>query len=67
MDMNPWERRQKILETLCLRQHDTYGNLAHLIHRVVLYEVDQAYLLFQHQHGFLAPVILQNFIQGKAD
>ena len=29
MDMNPWERRQKILETLCLRRHDTYGNLAH--------------------------------------
>ena len=29
MDMNPWERRQKILEVLCLRRHDTYGNLAH--------------------------------------
>ena len=29
MDMNPWERRQKILEALCLRRHDTYGNLAH--------------------------------------
>ena len=29
MDMNPWERRQMILETLCLRRHDTYGNLAH--------------------------------------
>ena len=29
MDLNPWERRQKILETLCLRRHDTYGNLAH--------------------------------------
>ena len=28
MDMNPWERRQKILEALCLRRHDTYGNLA---------------------------------------
>ena len=29
MDQNPWERRQKILEVLCLRRHDTYGNLAH--------------------------------------
>ena len=29
MDLNPWERRQKILEALCLRRHDTYGNLAH--------------------------------------
>ena len=29
MDMNPWERRQKILEVLCLRRHDTYSNLAH--------------------------------------
>ena len=29
MDLNPWERRQKILEVLCLRRHDTYGNLAH--------------------------------------
>ena len=29
MDMNPWERRQKILEVLCLRRHDTYRNLAH--------------------------------------
>ena len=32
MDMNPWERRQKILETLCLRRHDTYSNLAHEFH-----------------------------------
>ena len=38
-----------------------------LIHRVVLHEVDQAYLLFQCQHGFLAPVILQNFVQGKTE
>ena len=29
MDVTPWERRQKILEALCLRRHDTYGNLAH--------------------------------------
>ena len=29
MDLNPWERRQKILEVLCLRRHDTYGNLVH--------------------------------------
>ena len=29
MDMNPWERRQKILELLCLRRHETTGNLAH--------------------------------------
>ncbi len=29
MDMNPWERRQKLLEVLCLRRHDTAENLAH--------------------------------------
>ena len=29
MDMNPWERRQKILEVLCLRWHETTSNLAH--------------------------------------
>ena len=29
MEMNPWERRQKLLEVLCLRRHDTTGNLAH--------------------------------------
>ncbi len=29
MDMNPWERRQKILEALCFRRNDTAGNLAH--------------------------------------
>lgn len=29
MDMNPWERRQKLLEVLCLRRHDTTANLAH--------------------------------------
>ena len=29
MDMTPWERRQKILETLCLRRQDTYRNLSH--------------------------------------
>ena len=29
MDMSPWERRQKILETLCLRRHETTGNLTH--------------------------------------
>ena len=28
MDMNPWERRQKILEILCLRRHETTDNLA---------------------------------------
>ena len=28
MDMNPWERRQKILEVLCLRRQETTGNLA---------------------------------------
>ncbi len=32
MDMTPWERRQKILEALCLRRYDTYGNLAHEFH-----------------------------------
>ena len=36
-----------------------------LIYRVILREVDQAYLLFQRQHGFLAPVVLQDFVQGK--
>ena len=29
MDMTPWERRQKLLEVLCLRRFDTAGNLAH--------------------------------------
>ncbi len=29
MDMNPWERQQKLLEVLCLRRYDTLGNLAH--------------------------------------
>ena len=29
MDMNPWERRQKILEILCLRRHETTETLAH--------------------------------------
>ena len=29
MDLNPWERRQKILEVLCQRRRDTYANLAH--------------------------------------
>ena len=28
MDLNPWERRQKILEVLCLRRHDTSIGLA---------------------------------------
>ena len=36
-----------------------------LIYRVILREVDQAYLLFRRQHGFLAPVVLQDFVQGK--
>ena len=31
MAMNPWERRQKILEALCLRRHETTENLAHEI------------------------------------
>lgn len=26
--MNPFERRQKLLEVLCRRRHDTYDNLA---------------------------------------
>ena len=38
-----------------------------LIYRVILRKVDQAYLLFRRQHGFLAPVVLQNFVQGKAE
>lgn len=29
MSLNPWERRQKLLEVLCQRRHDTYANLAH--------------------------------------
>lgn len=29
MDLNPWERRQKLLEVLCQRRHDTCSNLAH--------------------------------------
>lgn len=27
--MNPWERRQKLLETLCLRRQSTYKALAY--------------------------------------
>ena len=27
--MGPAERRQELLEVLCLRRHDTYDNLAH--------------------------------------
>ena len=38
-----------------------------LIYRVILCEVDQAYLLFRRQHGFLAPVVIQDFVQGKAE
>ena len=37
-----------------------------LIYQVILCEVDQAYLLLRCQHGFLAPVILQNFVQGMS-
>ena len=29
MDLNPWERRQKTLEILCLLRHETTENLAH--------------------------------------
>ena len=29
MSLNPWERRQKLLEVLCQRRHDTCANLAH--------------------------------------
>lgn len=29
MSMTPWDRRQKILEVLCIRRHDTCSNLAH--------------------------------------
>ena len=32
MSMNPWERRQKILEVLCLRRQETTDNLAHEFH-----------------------------------
>ena len=32
MDMNPWERRQKILEILCFRRHETTDNLAREFH-----------------------------------
>ena len=32
MDMNPWERRQKILEILCFRRHETTDNLARELH-----------------------------------
>lgn len=28
MRMNPWERRQKLLEVLCQRRHETSGTLA---------------------------------------
>ena len=32
MDMTPWERRQRILEILCLRRHETCSVLAHEFH-----------------------------------
>ena len=32
MDMTPWERRQKILEILCLRRHETCSVLAYEFH-----------------------------------
>lgn len=30
--MSPSERRRELLEVLCLRRHDTYGNLANEFH-----------------------------------
>ena len=38
-----------------------------LIYWVIPREVDQAYLLFRRQHGFLTPVVIQDFVQGKAE
>ena len=38
-----------------------------LIYQVIPCEVDQAYFLFRRQHGFLAPVVLKDFVQGKAE
>ena len=32
MDMTPWERRQRILEILCLRRHETCSVLAYEFH-----------------------------------
>ena len=41
--MSPSERRQKLLEVLCLRRYDTCANLAHEFHvcqRTIRYDVE---------------------------
>lgn len=41
--MGPTERRQKLLEVLCLRRHDTYDNLANEFNvskRTIRYDVE---------------------------
>lgn len=41
--MSPSERRQKLLEVLCLRRHDTCANLAHEFHvcqRTIRYDIE---------------------------
>ena len=41
--MNPTERREKILEVICLRRHDTCANLAHEFNvclRTIRYDVE---------------------------
>lgn len=42
--MSPSERRQKLLEVLCLRRHDTCANLAHEFHvcqRTIRYDIEE--------------------------
>ena len=41
--MSPSERRQKLLEVLCLRRYDTCANLAHEFHvcqRTIRYDIE---------------------------
>lgn len=42
--MGPSERRQKLLEVLCLRRHDTCANLAHefnVCQRTIRYDIEE--------------------------
>ena len=41
--MSPSERRQRLLEVLCLRRYDTCANLAHEFHvcqRTIRYDIE---------------------------
>lgn len=59
MNMTPWERRQRILELLCLRRHESYSVLAHefnvsreTIHRdIVILTCDYPIEVVSGRHG----------------